>query len=581
MPLFDSPRPTRRRRGMTLAVVLVFGVLVIGLSTGVVLVARQQTTDRARYETYKDEFAACEAALNKAYAQMQFLKSYHAADFEQQMAAIQPPVIRDNRHTPAEYWFEFTQFDAVKIFEGGETITSGRWKGLTLNRLRYQITVTALKHGNTADRYPHRGVTLRQTVEMTYIPLYLFAIFYDPLMEIAPGAAMTINGRVHANHDAYFQSNAGLDFKANVTVAGNIYHGRAPNSGQSDASGNIRFTNDSGSLISMTRTSGDANGDGWLTHADGDWASAATSRWGNGVSDSAQGVEALSLPLPDTIDSHDVIERSSASNGQALADEKFENKAGLKIVVQSNGTVKAYNASGTEVSLSYKVGRTTYNVASMTTFYDEREGKTVNSVDIDVAKLSASGVSPANGIVYVANEQGGNKYDAVRLVNGSTLPSSTSGGFTVATENPLYIKGDYNTVNQKLAMVAADALSILSNSWNDANSTNYSKRNASSTTVNAVCMQGIVPTSGGNYSGGVENYFRLLENWSGITLTFSGSIINMWMSELAVGVWRSNVYYQPPNRTWSWDTALGGAAGPPGAPSVIEIRRTAWEMPQT
>lgn len=578
MPIPISPRSSRRRRAMTLAIVMVFGVLVIGLSTGIVLVAKQQTTERARYETYKDEFAACEAALNKAYAQMQFLKSYHAADFEDQMAAIQPPIIRDAAHTPPEYWYEFTQFSAVKIFEGRESIATGRWKGLSLNRLRYQITVTALKHGNTADRIQHGGVTLRETVELTYIPLYLFAIFYDPMMEIAPGAAMTVNGRVHANHDAYIMSLNGLDFRAPVTVAGNVYHGRAPNSGQSNSDAEVRFTNDANQLLSMKRSTGDS--DGWLTHTDEDWASAATSRWGNGLADSAQGVHPLSLPLPDTIDSHDVIERSDSDDPQSLKDEKFENKAGLKIVVQSNGTIKGYNAAGTEVSLSYKSGGKTYYVAAMTTFYDAREGKTVNSVDVDLSKLIASGKSPSNGIVYVANEKSGNNMDAVRLVNGSTLPSSTSGGFTVASENPVYVKGNYNTNSQKLAMIAADAITILSNAWNDANSGGpKSGRNANATTVNSVCMQGIVSTGNNHYSGGVENYFRLLENWSGIEYKFSGSIINMWESEIATGVWNNNDYYNPPNRNWSWDTSLGGAAGPPGAPSVIEIRRTGWEMP--
>ncbi|MCE5231158.1 hypothetical protein LLG95_16400 [bacterium] len=557
----------RGNRGMTLAVVLIFGLLLVGMAGGLVMVARQQTTDRARYETYKDEFAACEVALNKAYAQMQFLKSYHAADFEVQMASIRPPVVAG---------YEFTQFTATKIFEGREAVASGHWKGLTLYRIRYRIDVTALKHGNTADRQQHPGVTLRQTIELTYIPLYVFAIFYDPLMEIAPGAAMQVNGRVHANGDAYFQSNSGLDFLASVSIAGKALHGRAPGSGQADTGGDVRFSDDHSQLLTMKRT----DADGWLTHADDDWGAAAQERWGNGLADSAQGVTSLSLPIPDTLDPHDIIERSDGGDPQALADEKFENKAGLKIVVQSNGAVKGYNAAGVEVPLTYEIDGTTYQVAETTSFYDAREGKTVNSVDIDLGNLSASGQSPANGVVYVANEQGGNNYNAVRLVNGATLPNSSVGGFTVASENPVYIQGDYNTVNQKLAMVAADALSVLSNNWSDANSSTYSKRKATKTTVNCVCMQGIVATAGGNYSGGVENYFRLLEQWSGVELKFSGSIINMWLSEQALGIWRqSGNYYTPPNRNWSWDTALGGLSGPPGAPCVIELRRTAWEMP--
>lgn len=560
--------PALSRRGMALAVVLVLGLLLVGMTGGLVMMANQQARNRARYETYKDEFAACEVALNKAYAQMQFLKDFHAADFEDQMAAMTPPVVAG---------YEFTKFTATKTQDGPYAISEGALKGYSVKKLCYVIEVTAKKQGNTADRFSHPGVTLRETVEITYVPLYIFAIFYDQFMEIAPGATMQVNGLVHTNSDAYFQSNSGLDFLAPVTVGGSAFHGRAPGSGQSSATGDVRFTNDN-ELISMKRSN---DPDGWLTHADTDWSSAAPERWDTGLADSAQGVADMSLPLPTTVDPHDIIERSDSSDNQALKDERFENKAGLKIVVQTNGTVKAYSASGAEVPLSYKVGNTTYYIARVNTFYDAREAKSVNALDIDIARLRASGVSPSNGIVYVANEQGGNKYDAVRLVNGSELPSSSAGGFTVATENPLYIQGDYNTVNKTLAMVAADALSILSNSWNDANSSNYNKRIASQTTVNCVCMQGIVATAGGNYSGGVENYFRLLEQWSGVNLKFSGSIINMWESEMALGIWKqSGNYYTPPNRQWSWDTGLGGLSGPPGAPSVIYMKRTNWEAPE-
>lgn len=560
--------PARARRGMAMAVVLVLGLLLIGMTGGLVMMARQQTINRARYETYKDEFAACEEALNKAYAQMQFLKDYHAADFEAQMAAITPPVV---------VGYEYPKFTATKTQDGPFLITEGSLKGYSVKQLAYEIEVTARKRGKTADRLTHPGVTLRQTVVITYVPLYIFAIFYDKFMEIAPGASMQVNGLVHTNGDAYFQSNNGLDFLAPVSVAGSVYHGRAPNSGQSGSSGDVRFSN-GGTPTSMKRGN---DADGWLTHADTDWATAAPERWGNGLADSSQGITDMSLPLPTTVDPHAIIERADSGDSQALKDEKFENKADLKVLVKTNGTIEGQSASGASVPLTYTVGSTSYAIAKITTFYDAREGKTVNSLDIDVARLRASGVSPSNGILYVANEQGGNKYDAVRLVNGSTLPSSSAGGFTVATPNPLYIQGDYNTTNKQLAMVAADALSILSNKWSDANSADYSKRIANQTTVNCVCMQGIVATADGNYSGGVENYFRLLEQWSGVNLKFSGSIINMWESEIALGIWKqTGNFYSPPNRLWSWDTALGGLAGPPGAPSVIYMKRTNWEMPE-
>ena len=126
----------------------------------------------------------------------------------------------------------------------------------------------------------------------------------------------------------------------------------------------------------------------------------------------------------------------------------------------------------------------------------------------------------------------------MRLKNGSKIPSS---GLTVVSANPVYIQGDFNTgrkydgtVNppsnnstsdpltpqvtgynnpsnpsgtgvRAPCSVLGDAVTILSNSWSDGAS--GTTPNASSTTVNAALISGIVPTNAygdGKYSGGAK-----------------------------------------------------------------------------
>ena len=66
-----------------------------------------------------------------------------------------------------------------------------------------------------------------------------------------------------------------------------------------------------------------------------------------------------------------------------------------------------------------------------------------------------------------------------------------------------------------------DAITILSGNWSDSYSlantgNNPSGRTATSTTVNAGCLEGIVPSTYAGkkqYSGGLENFLRLEENW--------------------------------------------------------------------
>ncbi|HPK03616.1 MAG TPA: hypothetical protein PLS90_14305 [Candidatus Sumerlaeota bacterium] len=561
-------RSSGPRRGSALVLVLISFMLLMMMSGGVLLVSTQQTRDRVRYEAYKDEFAAAELAINKAFGHIVFMVRNGTPDLLDEIDNINAPVLDG---------YDFPAFEVAETFNGNETVPEGeKWAGLNLHRERYSIDVTAVKTGGSADRFERPGVSMTQNLEITYIPLYLFAIFYDPLMEIAPGPPMVVNGLVHANGDAYIQANEKLDFQKNVSVAGRFYHGRAPGSGQSDSSGTVRFTKPPDTLVSMLQ------GGSWLDSRLSNWASLATATWGGGLRDKSHGAPQLNLPIPDGVNPYALIERESVSDGFALQNEKFERKAGLKILADSAGNVTAVDKYGNPVNLWYPdPGNPTLKkwIYSKTTFYDAREGKTVTSIDLNLGNMVEGGIMPSNGILYVSNEDQSGKPGVVRLTNGAKLPQSgVVEGFTVATDDPLYIKGDYNTVNKTLAMVACDSLMILSNAWNDANSTNYSNRIASETTVNTVCMQGNVPTGGGYYSGGVENYFRFLENWSGKDLNFSGSIILMWASQKFLGKWGQSNVYSPPNRKWSWDTALGGINGPPGAPRVVELEKKDWKM---
>src|SRR5260370_41218825 len=77
-------------------------------------------------------------------------------------------------------------------------------------------------------------------------------------------------------------------------------------------------------------------------------------------------------------------------------------------------------------------------------------------------------------------------------------------------------------------VIVSDAVTVLSNNWSDNQSSHsLSSRAASNTTINCSLVSGIVPTSSGNYSGGAENFIRLLEDWTDKQLTVIGSQIEM------------------------------------------------------
>lgn len=209
---------------------------------------------------------------------------------------------------------------------------------------------------------------------------------------------------------------------------------------------------------------------------------------------------------------------------------------------------------------------------------------------------------------------------AVRLINGAVVPGvldlATPGntlGFTVATENGLYVSGNYNatsvssydnpttpdkyipynTTTHIPASIVGDSVTILSNSWTDAESFRYpfalSNRVASETTVRAAILTGDTissllgsPNQGGGdlrLSGGVHNFKRFLENWGNTYLNYAGSLINLFNSRNNNGAFKCcNKVYSPPNRNWIFDTSfLDPTRLPPGTPAFQFVQVTGFQ----
>jgi hypothetical protein len=209
-------------------------------------------------------------------------------------------------------------------------------------------------------------------------------------------------------------------------------------------------------------------------------------------------------------------------------------------------------------------------------------------VTVDVSKIDTTKIAGWNGVVYVtdtsASQTGGTPKRGVRLKNGSKLPQ---GGLTVVSDNPVYIQGDYNTLGtRQAAAVMGDAIMVLSNSWNDANSSadiNSGSRTATDTTINTALLGGIVPTDPTytdrrSYSGGVENFPRFMENWSGKNLNYNGSMVELFKSKQAVGRWGTSTQsYNPPARNWAYET-LFRTTPPPGTLLTTTYNKQRWYL---
>jgi hypothetical protein len=209
----------------------------------------------------------------------------------------------------------------------------------------------------------------------------------------------------------------------------------------------------------------------------------------------------------------------------------------------------------------------------------------------------------------------------LKLIDGNmgSLPrriqadGSDGGGFTVASENPVYIQGDYNTNStdptwatptatepaHASAAVIADTVTLLSNAWSesmsldqpsDANSggarpavsTRYRLAIAAGKTINFPNPN----WSGGvlygyGTDGGLHNFLRFLENWGNDALYYKGSLVSLYYSTYNTGTFKCCGYavYQPPDRNYVFDPLFAKPDGlPPGTPSFRDVENLSYHQ---
>jgi hypothetical protein len=470
------------------------------------------------------------------------------------------------------------------------------------------------------------SATVYQSVEFALIPLFQFAIFYNMDLEINPGAAMTVNGHVHSNNNIWATGSGSganaLVFSSDVDAAGTVSNLPSPLDPQNQSrSGNVTYSAPGNPIQDYTSMSlpiaGTTNNNPTnilgilnqppVAYAPPNYSGAYST---NGMIYFANASDLIvSNPasgLAGTFGTNITVYYQNPNNSP-----NYLTPVPPDVLISSNVVAGVTN-------LLY-----TYSFVTNVAFYDYRETDTNQAVQINVSALNTwlSNTNPRGGYTYTSKNTSGStskghqinsifvynnvpltssQSPAVRMVNGAKLPNIaglSQPGLTVATAVPLYVEGNYNTTtngttysttlgdttNTVPAALLADAVTLLSSNWSDAynSGTALSSRTPADIVVNAATLEGIVPSNGANYSGGVENFLRLQENWSGHTITYNGSIVVMFPSQYATNFWQpTGVYYNAPTRRWGFDLNFNNAARlPPLTPTVKAVIRgnySAW-----
>ena len=472
--------------------------------------------------------------------------------------------------------------------------------------------------------------TLKETIRVLQTPLVQYFLFFGGTgpaadLELNSGPPQNSWGRIHTNGDLYYGAQTSFNYRdydmnsltspMSWTVVGNMYQMWKPGGY-------------SGSLNPILMKT-ESNGNGAMTPA----TNISGTFLGTSASDKAtlestfNGYIQIGVPIKKAPGRTQFIRGGFYE--QRAGDPERTTVHGLKIVGQGalvaagtgiqvfasqpapNTDVTALIANG-ESSSGTPIPNFLVPVQERSNaFWDCREGDRVSVTDIDLyaletwyqAYLDDLGVSwPGDGLLIYAsrspdasfaNDVSGVlqaiRFRVIDAVNGS-LPG-TLDETTVATDNPYYVYGDFNTNAPTHGVaIVGDAYNVLSNSWNDATKLCNGTRspNPSQTTHNLAAFSGIVPTGGGVFSGAFINYPRFHECWddtpcgrssgNGIPMNINGALINLWTSTQGSSRWQlSSHFYNAPQRNYGWDVNFDNPEyWPPFVPAIYSMERDSF-----
>ncbi|MDR3458829.1 MAG: hypothetical protein P4N60_15375 [Verrucomicrobiae bacterium] len=429
----------------------------------------------------------------------------------------------------------------------------------------YVSTYTIVSHAS--DKASVQDVTggVFQQLQLTGIPIFQFAMYSSGNMEISCGQPFDVTGRVHSNKELFVEPDSRLTFESGVTAVVDILFQRDPVDPRGPPVGGVVYV-----------------------HPDEKLAPVAAMTLPIGTTNTPENIREIIEPPPPGEDPTSPLGRLRYYNESDMVVTVSDTN-----VIATSGQFDNFRTAITNTDVALFI-------STNNSFYDAREGKTVQSVDIDIGNLktwSETNKTPfqtlMNGAkltsIYVVDNRSlpATSLGAVRVTHGKVLPVN---GLTVATGRPMYVLDDYNqyvdgnlgtsdTSTTRPASLVADAITILSDGWQDGNSrSSVDQRNAKSTTVNAALLTGVVETTSRHYSGGMENFPRFLETWgSGNVFTYNGSMVKLFPSLYATGPWGLDNVYVPPKRNWAYDANFDDPTKlPPKTPSLLKVFRARW-----
>ncbi|GJL78971.1 MAG: hypothetical protein NPINA01_19600 [Nitrospinaceae bacterium] len=461
--------------------------------------------------------------------------------------------------------------------------------------------------------------TLQETIRILETPLVQWFIFYggnggnDSDLEITPGPGMTAWGRIHSNGDIYlragcsgqlniqnFDPNGGTPLPAphSITAAGIIRNWHKGQNAVACTPARIKTTNSSliweddvpiDFFVDLESEESGFN-DFVFVNEPIIQAPSNTQFVRNGFYDQRAGD-----PQRSDVDGIRILGTGGLGTGITVQVSRPAPNTDVTALVVAGET-----SAGTPYSGPMPIIRETTGNLN-----DCREDDAVDTTDIDLYALelwyqeyladpaNGSGALAGSGFLVYASRSpdatftnSADPMQAIRLMQiGGGSTAQLMDETTFASDNPIYIDSNFNTVSTQGAAIIGDAINLLGQDWDDSKTCGGGMPDAGPNgstriQVRAALFGGYTPTTslGGTYGGGLHNYMRYHENWDDVIADFKGSMIGLWVSQQAVGNWcQHGDCYEPPDREYGWDTRFGDPDfWPPFIPSIFGVERVGF-----
>jgi len=550
-PMPTTSRPPQRPRGMTMLIVLAILAILMVVGMGMLSSSGKSLLSSSDARSELRARVASEAVISAAVADA---VNRAGEVFGGTLANGQRSLVLGTDVGKAEITY-YTTSGGTSLQQG--LVPAGPLKGLMGYKYGCSIDGTGRTAGGST-RVVNAEVVLYQ------VPIFQFGVFYDSSLEITPGPTMRVFGRVHTNDSLYLRGTADLHFTGPVTAAGMVAQWWASSSGSigyqyTPANATEFHPTLSSNITAMTESNAPPLVDG-----------VRNVRWGQAKLHLALGGNGMNP--------HAILEPAKPSDPVALRRQNYD------WIAQAKASAAARFVAGVSSQPGW--------IRNPRVFWDRREQHWVKVWDFDVRALRQSG--NRDSVFYFADTvfewdkraSRDTLIKALRIVNADTLGRN----LTIATPNPLYLKGNFNTgravasdsTSYYNAQLACDVFTLLSPIWsawdssrvvptsliggNSYTSCEQNYANAAwpcsyptgatgrlgdsgraaicSVRVNAAVLAGNKQTEraylrrntadgtyNANYEGGWHNTIRFLENWSGKTVVFKGSFVCLWQGQ--------------------------------------------------